>query len=217
MNHLCGYWHATPLHYVPFVLQTGALLSKARLVQAGLPIRPRPTAVRRDTKLGLAPFIHLSLAPRTPLLADKCGRGFLHVLLEFDPVVADLPSAAYLAYNAKAWRHRDDFIPITAPEDKAVFVAAWRGGRYPSAELLVRGALPLEGNARGLHAATEAEARWVNEMIVLAGLSAVPPVCVSPQHFPAPAVAPNLEPHRAYRDACALAGTLLSPPDLPFD
>ena len=93
------FWHTTPLHYVPHLLQSGGLLSKARLAATGLPIRPRPTALRRDRKLGLADFVHLSLAPRTPLLADKRARGYPHVLLEFEAAVADLPGAAYLPFN----------------------------------------------------------------------------------------------------------------------
>jgi hypothetical protein len=210
------YWHTTPLHYIPHLLQSGALLSKARLLAAGSPIRPRPTAVRRDRKLGLADYVHLSLVPRTPLLAHKRAHGFPHLLLEFDAAVADLPGAAYLPFNTKSWRHRDDFVPITAPEAKAAFVAAWRSGKYPSAELLVPGALPLTPHAWALHAATEPEAEWIHAMAAAVSLTTTLLIRVSPEHFPH-SPAPDLGPHHAYLSACALVGRVLPPPDLPFD
>ena len=211
-----SFWHTTPLHYVPYLLLSGGLLSKARLLSAGLPVRPRPTALRRDTKLGLADFVHLSLAPRTPLLADKRARGYVHVLLEFGGEVAVLPGAAFLAFNAKAWRHREAFVPITAPEEKAAFLEAWRGGRYPSAELLVPGALPLAPHVRALHMATEAEAAWLRGFLEAVPLSGVPALRTSPDLFPHGA-ALDLSPLDPYRDACAQAGAVLPPPDLPFD
>ncbi len=210
------FWHATPLHYVPHLLLSGGLLSKARLKAAGLPIRPRPTAVRRDWKLGLADYIHLSPAPVTPLLADKRARGFAHVLIEFDAAVAELPGTGFLKFNTKSWRHREAFLPVAPPEEKAALLHAWRGGKYPSLELLVPGALPLAPYSPGLHAVSETEAAWISAFAAVPGISWFPPIFVTPGHFP-PGPAPDLSPHAAYLAACLAVGAVLPPPELPFD
>ena len=115
-------WHTLPLHYVPYLLHTGALYAQTRLAALSLPIVPRPTATRRDRKLGLDNFVHFSLAAHTPLLRDKHRRGYPHILLRFDAQIADVPGAGFVCYNAKAWRHRDAFIPITNPDEKAAFL-----------------------------------------------------------------------------------------------
>lgn len=214
-------WHALPLHYAPHLLASGALMSKERLRALGLPVRPRPSAWRRDTRLGLAGFVHLSLAPKTPLLKDKRRKGYAHVLVAFDApaVFALLPGGvALLRYNTKAWRHRDDFLPVTGEREKAALLAAWRAGRHPSLEVLVPGALPLAGHAVALHAASAAEADWLRAFRAQAafGLAAEPPLLVSPERFP-PGPEPDLGAHHAYRRTCCSAGALLAPPDLPFD
>ena len=55
------FYHTTPLHYAPYLLATGTIYSQAELKRLGLPIRPRPTAARRDRKLKLDRYVHLSL------------------------------------------------------------------------------------------------------------------------------------------------------------
>ena len=210
------FWHTTPLHYVPHILSTGALYSQDRLAALGLPIRPRRTAFRRDRKLRLTGFIHLSLTPITPLLADKRARGFPHALFEFDGVIADLPGTAFLRYNAKAWRHRADFAPITDPGAKAGFLAEWRGGRYPSAELLIPDTLLLGPHFVALHAADASEADWLGEMAEWLGVASAPQIAESPHLFP-PGIAPDLAVLHDYADACRAAGNVVPPPDVPFD
>ncbi len=63
---------STPLHYLPHILQSGALYAKSVLAAQG--IAPRATAVRRDRMLGLADWVHLSLRPDTPLAAGQTGQ-----------------------------------------------------------------------------------------------------------------------------------------------
>ncbi len=53
-------------------------------------------------------------------------------------------------------------------------------------------------------------------MIAATGLKTTLPLAVSPQHFPCGPEA-DLGPFEIYRAACARAGTILAPPDLPFD
>jgi hypothetical protein len=212
-------WHATPLHYLPRLLATGALLSQERLRQDGHPVRPRPTAAARVRKLGLAGYVHLSLTPKTPLLADKRAKGYPHSLLAFDrEAVFALPGAALMKFNTKSWRHRDDFAPVTDPAERAVVLAEHAAGRYPSLEALAAGELPLALYLRALYFASEPEAGWFTAFID-AGLVRVPDDVaaeVHAGHFP-PGAEPVLAPLAAYADACVAAGAVLPPPDLPFD
>ena len=211
-----AFWHAIPLHYAPYLLFSGGLLSQARLAGANLPIRPRPTAFRRDRRLHLDDYIHLSLEPQTPLLADKRGRGYHHLLIEFARGAADLPGAAFLAYNTKAWRHREDFAPVAGVEEKAAFLAAWQMGSYPSAELLVPGALPLVPHCRAFYAASDSEAGWLRDLAAALLLPLPAPLQTSSERFP-PGLIPDLSPYAAYAAACREACAVLPPPDMPFD
>ena len=210
------FWHTTPVHYVPYLLATGCLYSQDELRTQNLPIRPRRTAERRDRKLKLSRFVHLSFTPRTPLLADKLTKGYPHVLLAFDAALAVSPDAALMPYNAKSWRHREDFAPVYDSEAKAALIASWRKGSYPSAELLIETALPLHPHGVSLHLASVEEAAWLSDLMAALKLTVPLPVSVSPEIFPQGQPL-DLSPHRAYAEQCQEAMRLLSPPDLPFD
>ena len=223
-----AFWHAAPLHYVPYLLHTGTLHAQTRLAALSLPIAPRPTATRRDRKLGLDKFVHFSFAAHTPLLRDKHRRGYPHVLLRFDAHIADLPGAGFVCYNAKAWRHRDTFIPITNPDEKAAFLRERQESRrFPSAELLVPG-VALAPFCVGLHTDTNESAAWIEEIINVLRPPFVPTAAVSPETFPVPCAPFAWEPFHAYVRTCASwrvladaigesAGPLPAPPPLPFD
>jgi hypothetical protein len=208
-------WHTVPLHYLPYLLESGALLSAARLQAEGHPIRPRPTAIARKTKLGLADYVHLSLKSRTPLLADKRAKGYPHALIAWDrAAVLALPGVGLLRFNTKRWAHRDDFLPVTDPEEKAALLTAQARGRYPSLEVLVPERLPLvPGLAVGLYFASEAEREAVAPVVGCTGL----PVHVSRERFGGEAVDVDLAPVRAYIADCVAAGKVGAPPSLPFD
>jgi hypothetical protein len=209
-------FHAIPLHYLPTLLTTGSLLSQRQLREQRIPILPRRTAFRRDRKLHLDNYVHLSLIPITPLLIDKRQRGYPHALLEFDAAVADQSNAHGLRFNPKAWRHRDDFAPITDAVGKAQFFTDWRAGSYPSAELLIAKELPLVPNCTGLFAATPEEEGWIREIVQALTLALPVPLRLRAALFPAgpPTV---LAPLIAYADICIAAGKVLPPPDIPFD
>ena len=97
----CLLYHTAPLHYLPHILESGALYAKSIL--AGQGIKPRRSAVRRDTMLKLTDWVHLSTRPATPLLKDKLVRGYPHVLFEFDrEAVLALPEVALLPYTSTA-------------------------------------------------------------------------------------------------------------------
>jgi hypothetical protein len=210
------FWHTLPLHYLPHLLTTECLYSQDELKQKKLPIRPRRTAERRDRKLRLSRFVHLSFTPQTPLLADKLTKGYPHALLAFDKALLEESNSAVVKFNAKSWRHRDDFAPIYDSEAKARVIEEWRQGRYPSAELLIEKVLPLSPNCLSLHLASEEERIWLCGLVEGLKLMLPIPVSVSPSLFPED-IAINLSPHRTYAEECLAARSLLPPPNLPFD
>lgn len=210
------FWHAAPLHYIPHILASGCLYSQDELRSRKLPIRPRPTAEKRDRKLRLSRFVHLSFAARTPLLVNKLAKGYPHALLAFDAALLTTPNAALIKYNAKAWRHREDFIPAYDSDAKTAIIEEWRQGQYPSAELLIEAALPLGPHGTALYLASGEEARWLCGLMESLKLTVPLPVMVSPGVFPT-GEALDLSAHARYAEACRAAGILLPPPDLPFD
>ncbi len=141
-------YHAAPLHYLLRIVQDGALYPQS--VLAGRGIRPRATAARRDRRLGLADYVHLSLHPHTPLLADKLKKGYPHALLVFDrECVLALPHTAFIPYNTKAWFDKAAYAPVTdAAQKQSLLEAHAQQGRYPSLEVLVKYGLGFEGLQR---------------------------------------------------------------------
>jgi hypothetical protein len=154
--------------------------------------------------------------PRTPLLADKLTRGYPHVLIEFREEAANLPGAVYLRYNAKAWRHRDDFSPVGDAAGKEEFLAEWCRGRFPSAELLVEGELPLDPLAAVIRVVTAWEGDWLENLRIDLGLTPGPPIQETRGLFP-PCAPYDEAPFVEYANRCRAAGRVLPPPDLPFD
>ncbi|MBC8140869.1 MAG: hypothetical protein H7Y38_05450 [Armatimonadetes bacterium] len=209
-------WHTTPLFYLPHLLQTGAIYSAREIAARGLPVRPRPSAIRRKTRLGLADFVHLSPQAVTPLLRDKLEKGYAHVLIAFRRAdVLRLPGACLLRYNTKRWAHRDDFLPVTDAEEMATVWAEHDAGRFPSLEILVPGSLSLS-LADAVHVRADDEGRLLQALVSALALP-VPTVCLSLELF-SPCDAPaNLEAVREYFAGCESAARVLDPPALPFD
>ena len=209
-------YHAAPLHYLPHILQSGALYAKS--VTVGQGIRPRQSAVRRDTMLGLTDWVHLATRPDTPLLRDKLARGYPHVLLEFDrDAVLALPEVALLPYNTKAWHTRAAYVPVTDPAEKAEMLRRHdETHRFPSLEVLVHYGLDCTHLQKICFAADD-ECQWAGDLLAVLSL----PVCVP--FVVDPALAALYQPSetrlltRDYFDACRVAGWMLPPPDIAFD
>jgi hypothetical protein len=195
------YWHTSPLQFLPQIVTERELRASAHA---------RPRALARRRKLGLDGYIHLSFSAQTPLLADKRQRGYPHALFAFEPAIAELPGAAYLKWNTMRWAHREEFIPIVEPAEKAAFRAAWCAGNYPSAELLIPTQLSLT-HATALYLASQAEADWLMWLSL-----PTPPMIVAPERFP-PGPVPELAAFHAWADACERAGELLPPLEAVFD
>jgi hypothetical protein len=211
-------YHAAPLHYVPAILASGALLPVADLIAHG--ILPRATAARRDRKLGLQAYAHLSPKSRTPLLADKLRKGYPHALFVFDgPGALALPGAAVVPYNPKSWRHREDFAPVSDPMERAALLFAHASGRYPSLEIVAPGPVPLSLALRLAFVNSE-ECLAVRDVIAAVGIESAVSMAVDPDLFPRPD-----EPYRpstldeteTYFAACRAARRLLPAPKIAFD
>ena len=211
-------YHAAPLHYLPCILRDGALYAQSVLAPQG--VAPRATAARRDRMLGLADYVHLSLTPQTPLLADKLRRGYPHALLVFDAeAVQALPQTALLPYNPKSWRGRAAFGPITDPPERAALLRRHAAkGRCPSLEVLVKYGLALT-HTQEIAFLTDAERDLTADLAARLALAAPAPLKSSPALFPLHgAYAPVTGPLIAdYFTRCAEAGEVLPPPPLPFD
>lgn len=210
------FFHVTPLHYAPFLLATGAIYSQAELRRLQLPIAPRPSAAKRDRKLGLDRYVHLSFTPITPLLRDKWEKGYPHVLLGFEESLAYETGSVFVRYNAKAWRHREDFFPIVSPAEKEVFLHEWQEGKYPSAELLIPNALPLHPHAQHLYFWTLAEKEWLTHLLNRLNIP-LPLDCALWESEDSAPLLTLPSDFTDYATACQRAGKLLPPPTLPFD
>jgi hypothetical protein len=170
--------------------------------------------------LGLADYVHFSLHPQTPLLADKLAKGYPHVLLVFDRAcVMALPQIALLPYNTKAWYTRAEFTLVTDLVGVAEMLDLHeRTTRYPSLEVLVKYGLDLAGLTRIVFS-TDDERAMVEELLHSLGLAASAPFVTDAEVFACGSAyrALTREAVAAYFDDCVRAGTLLSPPELPFD
>jgi len=210
-------YHAAPLHLVPSILACGGLVPVETLKTVGMD--GRKSVRRRDRKLGLQAYVHLAPKSCTPILADKLRKGYPHALFTFvAPAVLSLPGAAVIPYNPKSWRHREDFRPITSQEDRERIFAEHTAGRYPSLEVLVPGIVPLE-MAQNLSFANDAERLAVTAMLAAMGIPLHPVTVTQPELFPIENayMATTMPSILEYFDACGASGSLLLPPDIPFD
>ncbi len=211
-------YHVTPLHYLPHILHDGALYAKSVLAASG--IAPRASAARRDRMLGLADWVHLSLAPDTPLLRDKLRLGYPHALLLFDrEAVLGLPQVALLPYNTKAWRSRAACRPVTDESEMAALLRRHADtGRFPSLEVLVQYGLDLAHLVQ-VAFVTDEERLVVAALLDALALPPPAPLVTALELFPgAESYAPTTgERVAAYFESCRAAGLLLPPPAIPFD
>ncbi|HEY3329527.1 MAG TPA: hypothetical protein VGK19_05860 [Capsulimonadaceae bacterium] len=208
-------YHAAPLHYLPSIFADGALYAKDILHSRR--IQPRVTAVKRDHMLGLGEYVHFSFNPVNPLLIDKLTRGYPHAVLVFDAAtLLQLPGSAVLPYNTKAWRSKRHFPLVTGGDEAAAFVRnAQATCRTPSMELLVKYGASLSNGLIETRFTTDIEREMFGDMATATGINCPSP-CVVVR--PAPRYQPvTLWQVQQYYDACAAAGAVIPPPDLPFD
>ena len=217
MNPRLHLYHATPLHYLPHILQSGALYANS--VTVGQGIKPRQSAVRRDKMLGLTDWVHLSTRPNTPLLRDKLAQGYPHALLVFDrAAVLSLPEVALLPYNTKAWRTRAAYVPVTDPAEKAEMLRRHdETHKFPSLEVLVHYGLDF-AHLQKITFIADDECQWVMGLMTALGWEKPLTLDVDKVLFPSPLCGGETRAATcAYLEACRTAGMLLPPPDIAFD
>lgn len=217
MNPSHHLYHATPLHYLPHILQSGALYAKS--VTAGQGIRPRSGALRRDTMLGLTDWVHLSTRPDTPLLKDKLVRGYPHALFVFDrAAVLSLPEVALLPYNTKAWHSKAAYVPVTDAAEQAEMLRVHDAGqKFPSLEVLVHYGLDFAHLTQILFP-DEEERQWVIALMAALSCEIPAPMEADTSLFPPYHNSGETRPAtQVYFACCREAGLLLPPPPIPFD
>jgi len=209
-------YHAAPLHYLPHILESGALYAKSIL--AGQGIKPRRTAVRRDTRLGLTDWVHLSTRPDTPLLKDKLARGYPHIVLEFSrEAVLALPEVALLPYNTKAWQTRAAYAPVTDPAEKSEMLRRHdEDHQFPSLEVLVHYGLDFTHLTK-IRFAADDECQWISTLVAALRLEVSAPLAVDLALAALYVPTETRRLTREYLAACGVAGRVLPPPDIPFD
>ena len=210
-------YHATPLHYLPHILSSGALYAKS--VTVGQGITPRSSAVRRDKMLGLADWVHLSTRPDTPLLRDKLARGYPHALLVFDrAAVLSSPEVALLPYNTTAWHSKAAYVPITDAAEKTELLRRHDEKRqFPSLEVLVHYGLDFAHLQRIVFADDE-EREWLAALMTKLGCELPASLEADTGLFPPYHCGGKTRLATCdYFAACRAAGLLLPPPSIPFD
>lgn len=76
-------FHATPLHYLPFIARARCLLARPKLQAHGYQRSHfRSTSHSSDVARGFGDRVFLSMASAMPLLQSKLGRGFPHIRLD---------------------------------------------------------------------------------------------------------------------------------------
>ena len=72
-------FHYSPLHYLPYILREGTLLSKVSLKERGfLNTHFRRTSHRQDEERGFGGYVHLSTKKLPPIVRAKLSAGFPH-------------------------------------------------------------------------------------------------------------------------------------------
>lgn len=81
-NHVEVVSHYTPLHYLPFVIRTGALMSKPALRRAGFgDAHFRSKSKAHDTKRGFERYAFLTLDASPRIVKAKLAGGFPHIAI----------------------------------------------------------------------------------------------------------------------------------------
>ena len=211
-------YHAVPLHYLPHILKDSALYAQSIL--SARAIKPRATANRRDRMLGLADYVHLSPDAHTPLLADKVLKGYPHALLIFDgPAVLATPRVSLLPFNTKAWRSKAAYELVMGDiEQEHLLRGHGNGKRFASLEVLVKYGLALDA-LLSIAFLIDDERVAVHDLVSILEIPLPCPLVTEPDCFP---FAAKYQPGTSleiftYFALCQQAGSLLPPPDLPFD
>jgi hypothetical protein len=205
-------YHATPLHYLPLILQANELRSQRLLGYA----MGRKSARRRDRILGVDSSVHFSLSADTPLLRDKLAKGMPHIVLVSS--TENLAEAAWsvLPCSTKAWRSKWQCRPVSEPfEMERILRMHDEGIRYRGLEILVQDRFLLTNLSEIIVHCTK-EGDLVNKLLQRAGLSSIA-TKLSTARTAENYIPCRLEEIAEYFENCWKEGKIQPPPNLEFD
>ena len=75
-------FHFSPLHYLPYILNSQSIQSKAKLRMAGFePSHFRSTSRGQDARRGFEEYVHMTPENFPPILMAKLKKGFPHICI----------------------------------------------------------------------------------------------------------------------------------------
>src|SRR5688572_22783291 len=97
--------HYTPLHYVPFIATSRAILSKPSLKQAGFDQKHyRSMSHKHDVARGFGEYAHLTLDAEPRILKAKLSAGFPHIAISVPVTAVDPHPFSLCRFNVAMTR-----------------------------------------------------------------------------------------------------------------
>lgn len=98
--------HYAPLHYLPFIARSGALLGKPSLAEQGFPpTHLRSMSSRQDIARGFGKYAFLTLDGSARILKAKLDAGFPHIGVRIPASVVDAYTYSVCRYNVAMTRY----------------------------------------------------------------------------------------------------------------
>lgn len=116
--------HYAPLHYLPFIARSRAILSKPSLDAAGFKsTHLRSMSRGQDVARGFGSYAHMTLDREPRILKAKLGAGFPHIALSVPVTAIEVSPFSLCRFNVAMTRHLRRGKKRGAPESKT-------NGRY---------------------------------------------------------------------------------------
>ncbi|MCP3394006.1 hypothetical protein NLM27_35200 [Bradyrhizobium sp. CCGB12] len=98
--------HYAPLHYLPFIARSRAILSKPSLDAAGFKsTHLRSMSRRQDVARGFGSYVHMTLDPQPRILKAKLGAGFPHIALRVPVAAIEANAFSLCRFNVAMTRN----------------------------------------------------------------------------------------------------------------
>jgi hypothetical protein len=97
--------HYAPLHYLPFIARSEAILSKPSLKKNGFgSTHLRSMSKKQDVARGFGDYAHLTLDPEPQILKAKLAAGFPHLAINVPVTTVDASSFSLCRFNVAMTR-----------------------------------------------------------------------------------------------------------------
>jgi hypothetical protein len=105
-NGVASVQHYAPLHYLPFIARSRALLNKPSLDAAGFKSSHlRSMSHGQDVARGFGNYAHMTLDPQPRILKAKLGAGFPHFALSVPVASVEANTFSLCRYNVAMTTH----------------------------------------------------------------------------------------------------------------